>query len=63
MAVLTLAIGIAANAVLFSANVSAHDPMTYVGVTALLGVVAMVTCTLAARRAAKVEPLEALRRS
>jgi putative ABC transport system permease protein len=42
-------------------GVSARDPATYAGVAALLGGVALAACWLAARRAARVQPLEALR--
>ena len=42
-------------------EVSPTDPFTLVAVTLLIACVALLTCYLPARRAAKVDPMEALR--
>ncbi len=42
-------------------EVSSNDPLTFVAVVALLAVVSLAGCAIPARRAAKVNPMVALR--
>jgi putative ABC transport system permease protein len=64
---LGVAIGVVASLLLARAissqlwGVSAHDPMTIVGVTVLLLITGMVACWIPGRRASQVDPLVALR--
>jgi putative ABC transport system permease protein len=42
-------------------GLSPFDPATYVATVVFFGAVALVACWLPARRAARIEPMEALR--
>jgi ABC-type antimicrobial peptide transport system permease subunit len=67
MALVGVALGTAAALGLtrFMANqlfgVSAHDPLTFIGMALLLAIVAVGACYLPARRAMRTDPMAALR--
>jgi putative ABC transport system permease protein len=57
--ILALLLGQMVSTLLF--GVSGRDPLTLAGVSAVLAIVALVACYIPARRAARVDPLVALR--
>jgi ABC-type antimicrobial peptide transport system permease subunit len=61
--ILGLVIAFAAMRVMSSLlfGVSAHDPLTFVGVSLVLAIAAALACYIPARRATKVDPIIALR--
>ncbi|MGH9688745.1 MAG: FtsX-like permease family protein, partial [Candidatus Acidiferrales bacterium] len=67
MALIGIAVGLAASLALTRLmtkmlfGVSAYDPLTFLGVAALLIVVALAACYIPARRAMRVDPMIALR--
>ena len=56
---MALATGRLLRAYLF--GVSSTDPLTFIAIVLLLAAVALFACWLPARRAASIEPMEALR--
>jgi putative ABC transport system permease protein len=45
----------------FLYGVNAHDPLTYLAVSFLISAVTLLACYIPARRAMRVDPMEALR--
>jgi ABC-type antimicrobial peptide transport system permease subunit len=67
LSILGIAVGVAAALLLTRImtsslyGISASDPLTYVGISALLTLIALLACLIPARRALKVDPIIALR--
>jgi len=67
LSILGIAVGVAAALLLTRImtsslyGISASDPLTYVGISALLALIALLACLIPARRALKVDPIIALR--
>jgi putative ABC transport system permease protein len=61
--VLGLVVAFAAMRVMSSLlfGVSAHDPLTFIGISLVLAIAAVLACYIPARRATKVDPIIALR--
>jgi ABC-type antimicrobial peptide transport system permease subunit len=58
---LTLALAVTRLMAGFLIGISPFDPVTFVGVPLLLGIVTLLACWLPARRATRVDPMIALR--
>jgi ABC-type antimicrobial peptide transport system permease subunit len=58
---LAVAAGLAQALTSFLYGISPLDPLSFAGAAALLGVVALVASAIPARRAASLNPVEALR--
>ena len=58
---LPTAIALGAIAQLRLVEIEPNDPVTMVGITVVLAVVALISCVVPARKASKVDPLIALR--
>ena len=56
---LSVAAGLALRRLLV--GVTPTDPLTYLGVLAVLALVSLIACCVPARRAASINPVEALR--
>jgi putative ABC transport system permease protein len=67
LAIVGVAIGLITSALLTRLmasllfGIGVYDPLSFAGVAALLAVIALIACYLPARRAAKVDPMVALR--
>ena len=67
LSILGIAVGVAAALLLTRImtsslyGISASDPLTYLGISALLALIALLACLIPARRALKVDPIIALR--